>query len=247
MISDGMGRVRDDAVCGPLYGACFDDLTCRESLTEGIRSGFDVHARRAFRSNLCSKPRAYQELYQCMASMDWGAEVPEGYTPWTRRACVTPDRLEVSDCTALLGRVKPSCPGTSFLTPATAETYQCSADCARSLVTAMSQCQTTLVTQAEASWTSECSHSPCSKYGVPLKLSGLITSGCVFNQAPTVRPSPSSSAEAPARRSGRVPASGSSPNRFDMMPFLDLSLPFLDLSLPFLGFSLFSPNRCSRA
>ena len=147
MVSTGMGRVREDATCGPLYDTCFNDLTCRGSIRDGIRAGFNIHAVRAFQSNLCSKPRAYQQLYECMGAMDWG-EVPDNYTPWTRLTCVQEDKLETEDCATLLSAVKPACPRTNGLDAARAENYQCSIDCAKSLVTVMSQCQTTLVNQA---------------------------------------------------------------------------------------------------
>eukprot|EP01052_Picozoa_sp_SAG31_P004312 SAG31_NODE_177_length_21310_cov_8.894064_16_plen_1195_part_00 len=151
-IGAGLDLVRDDTECGPLFAACFNDLTCRRHIQDAIRSGFNVHARRAFRTNVCSKPRAFQELYQCMASMDWGASVPDGYTPWTRLQCVPPDKLESSDCSVLLSQVKPSCPGTSFLNAASAERYTCSVECAKSLVTVMSQCHTTVAQQAIDHW-----------------------------------------------------------------------------------------------
>jgi hypothetical protein len=154
MVSTGLGRVRDDATCGPLFDECYADLTCRKAIRDGIRAGFNVHAIRAYQSNMCSKPRAYQELYQCMASMDWGTEVPDNYTPWSRLKCVQEDKLETEDCTTLLAAVRPSCPGTNFLDATSAENYQCSADCAKALVTVMSQCQTTLVNQA-STWTQD--------------------------------------------------------------------------------------------
>ena len=49
MVSTGVGLVRDDATCGPLFDECYADLNCRESIRDGIRAGFNVHAIRAER------------------------------------------------------------------------------------------------------------------------------------------------------------------------------------------------------
>lgn len=154
MLTTGIGMVRDDATCGPMFDECYADLHCRESISDGIRAGFNVHAIRAFQANLCSKTRAYQELYQCMAAMDWGTELPDNYTPWSRLKCVEEDKLEAEDCAALFAAVRPACPGTNFLDAMSAENYQCPVDCARALVTVTSQCQSTLVNQASG-WTQD--------------------------------------------------------------------------------------------
>ena len=162
MVTDGIDQIRADETCGPLYDACFNDLTCRDSIREGIRAGYNVHSARVFEANMCSRPIAYMQLYECMVGMDWEvpeemsemAEAWEGYTPWTVMSCVEADKLEPSDCSELMAAVKPACPGSNFLDGETAEEYTCSEGCARALVTVMSQCQSTLVEQA-AAWSED--------------------------------------------------------------------------------------------
>jgi len=70
--------------------------------------------------------------------------------PWTRRLCLIPDELKMDECMTLLGQIKNNCPGTDFLGQVgfPVDQYDCSSTCSMSLVSAMSQCQTSLAAVA---------------------------------------------------------------------------------------------------
>jgi hypothetical protein len=59
-----------------------------------------------------------------------------------------------AQCTTLLQRLPSACPNSAAWSAATAEQYQCSEVCSRALVTAFTQCQTSLFGYA-GGWTQE--------------------------------------------------------------------------------------------
>merc|ERR1711871_170441 len=103
-----------------------------------------------FEGSLCLKPLAFQKLYSCVEAERLTDNRDE--TPWTWHACLAPDELGTEACAALLPEIRSKCTGSESLTTETAGQYSCSPECAGSLVSVISQCQTSLATRADQ-WT----------------------------------------------------------------------------------------------
>ena len=152
MIEKRVERVKTNPKCSSKYDACFGDIACRGMIRNAIAASFSPHAKRYFEGGLCEVTSyKFQELYECSQT---STEIhPEVVNPWTRRSCVRPDELGGEQCSELMSGIKTVCPGADVLSVEDASKYDCSPACASSLVSVMSQCQTSLVTVAEEKWT----------------------------------------------------------------------------------------------
>jgi hypothetical protein len=148
-IRSNMRKVAEDAQCGPLYTKCYDVLSCRAHIRDGIRAMGYPASRVLHESSICSTPIEYQELHECSAALV--ASKLNIKRPFRRTRCVERDVLPPPFCRYLLGDLNTTCPsdGRAF-TAQNAETYSCSNTCARSLVTAWHYCQTRFYMKAKS-------------------------------------------------------------------------------------------------
>ena len=138
LVQTGLTRVASGR-CAAEYDQCMTSGRCRSDVRNAIGSNLQVpEAEAAFEREMCNKSPEYQMLYQCLDTAGSG-------TPWRRASCAAPDKLRHFQCSVLINEIKsgaacrPPAGGWSF---ATAQSYQCDADCATKLTAAFFECQT---------------------------------------------------------------------------------------------------------
>jgi hypothetical protein len=148
-IRTGMAKVAMDPKCGPLYNKCYESLSCRKHIRDGIQSMTYSASRVLHESTVCSTPLEYQELHECSTAL-MASDLD--IKPFRRITCIQRDELPPPFCRYLLGNLNTTCPSddSNTFNAQNAESYQCSKDCARSLVTAWHYCQTRFYLTAKA-------------------------------------------------------------------------------------------------
>ena len=144
-VEQAIAAIAAHPVCGPKFNACVrSGFDCRQTIGEGIGAMGYGPSRIMFESTVCEKPVEYQELLECAYEMNPAGASEAGLRPWRRTSCLTPDILPPVFCNYMADNINASCPsdGRDF-TPENAATYDCSEDCARTLVTQWYYCQTT--------------------------------------------------------------------------------------------------------
>ena len=143
-----------DPVCGIYYDVCAATDRCRRDMREGILSNLfgndDVEKR--FETTLCETTEDFQRLYQCVDSSSvLGTDsTAEGNNAWTRARCAVPDELTPVQCSNLIDSFQAACPSAAAWSATSAASYNCSPDCAKTIVTAFAECQTSLFSAATA-------------------------------------------------------------------------------------------------
>jgi hypothetical protein len=101
------------------------------------------YERPGWQGGVCSKSWQLQELYECVDSKPIGSDAGDGIYSWKREQCVPDDKLPGAACDFLAGRVSSQCPGAPQLTYDRAMDYQCSDNCAKTIVSMYEYCGTT--------------------------------------------------------------------------------------------------------
>eukprot|EP01052_Picozoa_sp_SAG31_P004309 SAG31_NODE_177_length_21310_cov_8.894064_13_plen_1219_part_00 len=153
-VEQQIASVAADAVCGPKFNACARNPECRSSIGEGIGAMGYTPSRIMFESTVCDRPVEYQEFLECAYEVR-SRDLPGGRRPWRRTRCLNQDILPPIFCNYILDNLDASCPsdGRPF-NPETAETYECSLDCAMTLVTTDHYCESSLYLRAKT-WPDE--------------------------------------------------------------------------------------------
>ena len=129
--------IRADSVCGPKYFTCMGDYDCRVELGDAVGASLMPWSRTRYEGEMCSRTWQMQELYQCYRAM-----TTTGPRAWTRSRCLIDDKAAPPICSAVFAQIQADCPDIDRLTVEQAAAADCSDDCARTITTAYSWCQT---------------------------------------------------------------------------------------------------------